>query len=119
MLALEGQREVGNRYGEAATLSNLGSIHRRANNLAAIDSDTTSLRLYREIGDSRGQAHALNNLGINHSLAGEPAQAIELLRQALELHRDVGDRYGQAQALFNLGRVHATTDRDNEQTANY
>ena len=105
--ALDLQRQVGHRYGEAITLCNLGEACLelgRYEEATAWSQD--ALAVVREIGSSRLEGYARYNLGRIDLSRGRPAEAAGQLGQALDLHRAAGDRYGEAQDLQYLGHTH-------------
>jgi DNA-binding SARP family transcriptional activator/tetratricopeptide (TPR) repeat protein len=65
----------------------------------------------RSLGDRSALAYSLLGLGQAVGSAGEPARAVESLREGLDLHRQLGDRAGEADGLDYLGVVHRRTGR--------
>lgn len=109
-IALEAARTVGDRHGEAHTLTDLGRAQLLTDDYsAAIASLRQALALFSELGDRYGEAFAFNNLGRVQYSTDDYSAAIASHKQALELFRKLGDRLGQAEALNDLGRVLCTS----------
>jgi tetratricopeptide (TPR) repeat protein/cellulose biosynthesis protein BcsQ len=107
--ALDIDRDIGNRYGEAVDLTNLGVCHASLGDYRqAVDLHTQALAISRDIGDRRGEANELGNLGLCHASLGDYRQAVDLHTQALDIDREIGNRYGEAVDLTNLGVCHAS-----------
>jgi len=108
--ALEIDREIGYRRGEAADLGNLGTIYGRrggpGNLDKAEDCFRQALEIHREIGYRRGEAHQLGNLGNVYLIRGDLAEAEKHYQEALDIHREIGYRLGEAQDMGNLGTVY-------------
>jgi len=105
--ALTIYREIGDRWGEANCLNNLGSAYSSLGQYQqAIDYQQQSLAIGREIGDHQGEAYSLGNLGSAYSSLGQYQQAIDYQQQSLAIKREIGDRQGEANSLNNLGNVY-------------
>jgi tetratricopeptide (TPR) repeat protein len=108
--ALEIDREIGDRLGEAKDLDNLGTVYGQRGgpgDLAkAQEHFKQALETHREISDRRGEAAALGNLGIVYRRRGEREKAEKHLTEALDIQRGIGDRLGEARQLGNLGNVY-------------
>jgi tetratricopeptide (TPR) repeat protein/transcriptional regulator with XRE-family HTH domain len=108
--ALDSARQVGDRPGQAAALSNLGAVRCQMGDFGGATADLEeALASYRVLGGRLGQANALCELGIVRSLADDYPGAARDLERALEIYRDLGDQLGQASALRNLGIVLRST----------
>src|SRR5437868_9698207 len=101
-------REIGDRRGEGAALSNpgiayadLGEAHH------AIEFDEQALLIHREIGDRRNEGNTLGSLGIAYRNLDETRPAIQFFEQQLAIAREIGDRCGEGNALCNLGVPYA------------
>ena len=103
-LALDLRRELGERHGEIATMSNLAYVEqcqgRRDDSRRLL---LAALSVCRELGDCRGEAMFLQNLGALAYGAGNYAEAAELAEQALRILNMLEDRPGSASALCALG----------------
>ena len=98
---------MGDRTGEARTLSSLGKVHDDVGEKKkAVDYYNQALPLWHAMGDHAGEARTLNNLGKVHDDVGEKKKAVDYYNQALPLWRAVGDSAGEARTLNNLGKVH-------------
>jgi CHAT domain-containing protein/Tfp pilus assembly protein PilF len=104
--ALPLYQAVGDRRGEAVTLSSQGAAW------AALGDDEQALSTFdrarvtwQAVGDGSGEAATLNNIGQIWSRRGEYLAAIQLYDEALSLSLGVDDRAGEAIALANLGTV--------------
>jgi len=83
-------REIGNRRGEVADLSNLGSAFY---NLGEIDKAMNyyqqQLKIAQEIGDRNGEANALRGQAICLQKKNDPEQAIEKAESALRTFEQI------------------------------
>ena len=98
------KRELGNKFGIATSLSNLGSV-------AADQGDyggarvlyEESLTIVRELGNKSGIATSLHGLGNVAKNEGDYGRARVLLEESLGIRRDLGFNLGIAISLVNLG----------------
>ena len=101
-------RAVGDRGGEALTLSNIGGVYSQlGEQQKALEYYNQSLPLSRAVGDRSREALTLNNIGLVYSQLGEQQKALEYYNQSLPLSRAVGDRRGEALTLNNIGLVYS------------
>ncbi len=108
LLALEATRELGNRLGEAETLTNLGNVHSlRSNWDKASDCYEKSLGIFGEIGDRLGVAKTLGNLANVYSRQDYWEKASECYQQSLSIFSELGDRYSEGQTFANMGILYA------------
>ena len=105
--ALALARRVGDRHGEAAALSLLGSnIYRAAGQYErAIEQLAESLPIFRQLGHRGWIVHALINLGETVGHHGDLDRARPLLEEGLTLAREDGAPWQIGFALKNLGVV--------------
>jgi predicted ATPase/DNA-binding CsgD family transcriptional regulator len=110
-------RELGDRRGIAAALTELGMVARRRRDFArSIASIEEGLARYRELGDEAGIAEALLNLGATVGSQGDPTRAIPLLTDGQARFEALGDlrrieiaRALLASALLMRGDVEQAT----------
>ena len=96
-------RAVGDRGGEATTLSNIGAVYDTlGEKQKALDFYNQALPLRRAVGDRGGEATTLNNIGGVYSALGEKQKALDFYNQALPIRRAVGDPYGEVTILDNI-----------------
>ncbi|MEG3971361.1 tetratricopeptide repeat protein [Microcoleus sp. T2B6] len=106
--ALKLFRAVGDRGGEATTLSNIGAVYSKlGEKQKALEYYSQSLLVSRAVGDRGGEALTLNNIGSVYNDLGEKQKALEYYNQSLPLSRAVGDRGGEARTLNNIGSVYS------------
>ncbi|MFL6201592.1 MAG: CHAT domain-containing protein [Thermoanaerobaculia bacterium] len=114
------QREIGDRYGEAVSLSNLcASDLPRGKLREALACYGEALPRLREIKAAALEGAALTSAGRALDVLGQPDQALLRYREALALTRSVGDRAGEAQALNNLAVLHREMGEFQEALASY
>jgi tetratricopeptide (TPR) repeat protein len=95
--ALQVQKELGDRFGQAETWDSIGYAHHHLGRHAtAITCYETAAALYREFDDRYNEADTLTSLGDAHHAAGQPAPARTAWRHALDLfdllgHPDADD----------------------------
>jgi CHAT domain-containing protein/Tfp pilus assembly protein PilF len=105
--ALQILREVGDRDGEATTLSNLGLVYDEiGEKQKALDFYGQALSILHEIGDRSAEATALNNTGGVYDSLGQIQKALDFYNQALRIHREAGDKDGEATSLTNIGAAY-------------
>jgi tetratricopeptide (TPR) repeat protein len=105
--ALEEARVLGDRPGEAASLSGLGDLmYRHKHPRRAIEYLQPAQALFRQLGDQLSLANTLNNLGLAYSDIRQPRQALESLRQALASSREAGDKHLEAAIIDSFGMVY-------------
>ena len=88
--ALPLTREVGDRAGEATTLSNIGAVYDRwGDGDTALGYYQQALPLRREVGDRAGEAVTRYNIAMVHRGAGRLTDAVAELEVVVELDRAV------------------------------
>ena len=101
-LALE--QQIGDKAGEATTLSNIGSVYKELSQYAkALDFYQPSLAIERQVGDKAGEAKTLSNIGLVYDDLSQYAKALDFYQQALPIERQVGDKASEATTLSNIG----------------
>lgn len=106
IMATAAARHVGDRSGQARSLTWLGDVRGATGDFSgAIRDLCAALRLSRDMGDHRAQANALTRLGQIRGFTDDHAGAIRDLGEALDLCRRWGEQRGQANALTMLGQV--------------
>jgi CHAT domain-containing protein/Tfp pilus assembly protein PilF len=104
--ALEIDRKLGDRSGEAATLGNLATARFRLGELEkARDDYERSLALAREVGNRSVAQNAVGNLGMVFRALGDYRGAQEHNETYVELSRMLGDRLALANGLGNVAVV--------------
>jgi DNA-binding SARP family transcriptional activator/Tfp pilus assembly protein PilF len=105
--ALEAVRAAGNRRGEAAVLSSLGSLYlsprlRLSSARAVLE---PALELFAQIEDEQGLAMTRRNLGLLEHHNGSIEAAKTQYYAALAGFRQAGDLIGQAHVLGNIAKI--------------
>jgi CHAT domain-containing protein/Tfp pilus assembly protein PilF len=107
--ALQLWSAVGDRDGEAAALTYIGSAyHSLGEKRKALDYYNQALPLQRAVGARYGEAITLNSIGSVYKSLGEYQQALDFYNQALPLQRAIGDRGGEASTLNSIGSVYSS-----------
>jgi tetratricopeptide (TPR) repeat protein len=105
--ALEIDRGIGDRVGEAADLGNLGTVYGRRGDLEKSEEHLgQALRIYESIGDRAGESAALGALALIYRRRGDLDRAEEYHGRAAEILGEIGDRLDEAHELGNLGLVY-------------
>ncbi|MGC1122220.1 MAG: tetratricopeptide repeat protein [Candidatus Methanofastidiosia archaeon] len=106
--ALNLDREIGNKLGEANDLGNIGLICRYRGELdQALKYHMEALGIYRELGNRLGEANQLGTIGLVYKDKGKLDQALKYHMEALGIHRELGYRLGEARDLGNIGLIHS------------
>jgi len=105
--ALNINREIGNKEGEASNLGNMGNVYRAQNKLKeALQHYQKALNIHRKIGDKRGEASGLGNMGVVYKIQNKLKKAMNYHQKALEIDREIGNKEGEASDLDNMGNVY-------------
>jgi CHAT domain-containing protein/Tfp pilus assembly protein PilF len=97
-------RKIGNRTGEAVTLSFLGKVYDKlGEKKQALTYYNQALPLLRQAKDTRNEAATLNNIGLIYDALGEKREALKFYNSALPALRAVKDRGTEAFTLSNIG----------------
>ncbi|MDT9196700.1 tetratricopeptide repeat protein [Limnospira sp. PMC 1042.18] len=105
--ALPIRREVGDRSGEATTLTNIGLVYNAlGNRTEALNYYNQALSMRRDVGDRSGEATTLNNIGLVYNALGNRTEALNYYNQALPIMQEVGDRPMEANTFNNIGTVY-------------
>ena len=105
--ALEIQKEIGDRTGQAETLNVMGLVQDvlKRDRVKAKQYFEQAHQIRQSLGNPRGEAESLNNIARAQESLGERQTALETYTQSLKKWQEAGDQYGQAWAFFNMGRV--------------
>ena len=105
--AWETFREIGDRGGEAAALTDIINLDwLQAGNLSLVASELQQLRtIYQEIGHQAGIAWALNGMGTVAWDQGDLSRSMDLHLQALAISRKIGKSNWEAWSLESVGDV--------------
>jgi tetratricopeptide (TPR) repeat protein len=100
-------REIGDKEGEGATLSNIGEIYRaRGDKAKSLQYYEQSLTIFREIGGKEGEGAMLNNIGEIYRTQGDYAVALTYLEPSLVISQEIGDKVGEGTTLNNIGLIY-------------
>jgi CHAT domain-containing protein len=107
--ALPMWREIGNRFGEADTLSSIGFLAWVSGAPAkAIEYYNQAMTIRLEIKDHDGEGEMLNNIAASYSALGNKEQALEYYNRALAIRRAGSDRAAEAATLGNIGATYSS-----------
>jgi DNA-binding SARP family transcriptional activator/tetratricopeptide (TPR) repeat protein len=113
--ARDAARRTGDKAGEAAALTSIGSVYWGQGRYAqAAEYHGQAITLFREVGDAVGEARALSNYAVTHDRLGHHQQAAEQLQQAHILLRAHGDQTSEAGALRHRHLIHLFQGRYTE-----
>jgi predicted ATPase/class 3 adenylate cyclase len=100
------RREIGDTWGIAASLNNLGLVAFDLGDFAAARTAyEESLAILREMGDRKSIAALLNNLGLVTAGQGDYTFSWVCQEESLTIRRETGDRTGISQSLMCLGML--------------
>lgn len=103
-VALEATRSAGNRRGQAAVLSSLGSLGLAQHSEQDVGFLRAALDLFEELDDAAGLGLTLRNLAHLDRIQGRPVQAVARYERAVEKFRATGDEGAQAHLLSGMAR---------------
>ncbi|HEV7896682.1 MAG TPA: BTAD domain-containing putative transcriptional regulator [Planosporangium sp.] len=107
------KRGLKNRYGEAETLSRLGSVYCGLGRYdEAVECQREALAIMADVGAPGGECHALNGLGRTLTALGRFDEAAELLARAVTQAERINERVELAQAHDGLAAAIVATDPD-------
>jgi tetratricopeptide (TPR) repeat protein len=100
-------REIGNRQGEADSLSQQSGIYDNLRELdKALKLSEQSLEICREIGNRQGQAACLYQMSIIYRNLKELDKALSFSQQSIEICREIKDRMGEGNSLHQLSIIY-------------
>ncbi len=97
------RRELGDRWGIAASLNNLANALDDVAEARPLLEEC--LEIWRELGDHQGMAASLTNLANAAAYQGDYAGARSLHAEVLVIRRELGDRRGIAASIGSLGAI--------------
>jgi tetratricopeptide (TPR) repeat protein len=106
--ALRLYRELGDRHGEARSLSNLvglGPDHTVRNYEKIAADERNVLAIYEQLGDKEAQAETLLSLSSTYRTLGDYQESISCGQRAYQLYNESGKPSGEAAALNSIGRT--------------
>ena len=99
--------DIGDSYGEAVELSNLGAIHQIVGQYSqAVDYYKRAVEIMRQI-DPKRERDLLNLIGEAYGNLKQYQQALDYYEQALALSRKIGDRAGEWTTHKNIGTLYS------------
>jgi predicted ATPase/DNA-binding SARP family transcriptional activator len=114
-VALEGFRELGDRFGTSMALRGLAGYQAvNGDHAAALESLTEALRLIEELGTTEGVGQLLGGIAASKTELGDYDGARTALERALQLSDQMGSRGGEAMAFMGLARVEFRLGRIDE-----
>jgi predicted ATPase len=114
-IALEGFRELGDRFGMSMALRGLAGYQAgHGEHAQALASLTEALRLVDELGTTEGVAQLLGSSALSRMELGDYDDARADLERAMRLSEETGSRGGQAMANLGLARLAQRTGRLDE-----
>jgi tetratricopeptide (TPR) repeat protein len=104
--ALTTQRKVGDRHGEAITLTNQGELFRGHDELQLARTSFEQARtLNGQLHDPLLESVLLHNLGILHHTVKDYKPAFSYYQEALKLARTLEEHYNEGMILTNIGML--------------
>jgi DNA-binding SARP family transcriptional activator/tetratricopeptide (TPR) repeat protein len=118
--ALALYRQSGHCLGQGHAYIGLAQVCERQQRPAgALHYAEKALSQFRVAGDQRREASALNNVGWYHILAGNPLQALPLLREAIARQGNLGTSFDLAYSWDSLGYAQYLLGRHRQAIAHY
>ncbi|MFD7153016.1 BTAD domain-containing putative transcriptional regulator [Kribbella sp. NPDC059898] len=105
-IALDGFREIGDRFGTSMALRGLAGYQASTgDHAAALESLIEALRLIEELGTTEGVGQLLGSCAMSRVELGDYEGARADLQRALQLSEQTGSRGGEAMAYMGLAKV--------------
>ncbi|GAA2639317.1 BTAD domain-containing putative transcriptional regulator [Actinomadura fulvescens] len=102
--------QLGDQYGQAIALTDLGWLHGRLGDHAqALELCERALILHQKLGNLAYEAHTWSCLADTSLHLGDATGAIPRYRHALDMFREFDDPYAEASTLAHLGACHHLT----------
>jgi len=99
--------EIGDRYGMAGALLNIGVIYTDLSDYSkALEYQEKSLKIFREIGVDRGIGICLNNLGNIYKNQFNYSKALEYFQNSLTIQQQRADTFEIMTCYVNIGTVY-------------
>lgn len=110
-LALKIHREINNKKGQTAVLTNIASLYKTSGDVEkALEYNKEALKVEEEINDIETMAKTLNNIALIYSNQGNTALALDYLFRSLTLREKIKDTVGTANVYLNLGLIYIAQD---------
>ncbi|GAA3081642.1 BTAD domain-containing putative transcriptional regulator [Kribbella aluminosa] len=117
-VALDGFREIGDRFGTSMALRGLAGYQAsNGDHAAALESLVEALRLIEELGTTEGVGQLLGSCAMSRVELGDHEGARADLQRALQLSEQTGSRGGEAMAYMGLAKVEFRLGRIEEARA--
>ncbi|GAA1591882.1 BTAD domain-containing putative transcriptional regulator [Kribbella karoonensis] len=114
-VALDGFREIGDRFGTSMALRGLAGYQASTgDHAAALESLVEALRLIEELGTTEGVGQLLGSCAMSRVELGDYDGARADLQRALQLSEQTGSRGGEAMAYMGLAKVQFRLGRIDE-----
>jgi tetratricopeptide (TPR) repeat protein len=105
--ALDINRKIGYKEGEAGQLGNIGLIYYDKGDLERAQKYyQDALDIDRRIGYKQGEAIQLGNIGLIYYVKGDLEGAQKYYQDALDINREIGHKQGEANQLGNIGLIY-------------
>ncbi len=110
--ALEIQEEIGDKNGEAYSLSNIGLIYSNEKNWKeALKYHSKSLNIRKDIRLKSGVSSSMNNIGIVYLYQLKYDKALYFFKKSLEIDNQLKDSIALMDGYNNLGICYMNTER--------
>jgi tetratricopeptide (TPR) repeat protein len=118
--AIQIQKELGDRPGQALSLLNMGNIAFESKHMRdARKYWEESLAIYRVLDHAWGISNSLANLGVLEQVEGRPSEAVRLGREALRRSLEIGDHENAAICLANIASALREGGRKKDALSSY
>jgi class 3 adenylate cyclase/lipopolysaccharide biosynthesis regulator YciM len=105
--ALKIREELGNKYGIASNLGNIGNLYGRTSNFKkAIEYYQKALKIREELDDKIGISNILGNMGSIYSKQSDYPKALASNFKALKINEEIDNKNGIASNLYRVGIIY-------------
>ncbi|RKZ34755.1 hypothetical protein DRQ33_01465 [bacterium] len=110
--ALKLARKIGDRKGEANSLSNISKAYIKTGAYEkALEYQNKSLEIWEEVDNQSKIANSLHNIGVIYYFISNYPDALKYFKRAFFIRDKIGDTKGLSQTLNNLGIICRNTSK--------
>lgn len=118
--ALEVYKEIDNKPGVAAVLTNMAAIYKTSGEIEkAIEYNMQAMATCEQTGDEKTLAKTLNNVALIYHSQGNIAGALDFLFRSLKIREKLQDTLSISNVYLNLGLMYTAQNKKNKSLEYY